>query len=174
MKDSKADSQAFRSYIESRVFTAPPVEIVHMLYQVATDNLKTAIGCLDSNDRMGRARAVTKSQTAIYELMASLDPAVSQSLCGNLARLYDYVQRQIIVGHTRQSAPAFEDALSVLTTLSEGWSGVRASVMGQNQATNVELYPAPDAKSEAAPQRSINRLYSELAQRPELALEVSC
>jgi flagellar protein FliS len=161
MSDPRTDSQAFRAYTESRVLMAPPVEVVHMLYQVATDNLNIAIACLESGDNMARARAVTKAQEAIHELTAGLDPTVSENLCRNVADLYDYVQRQIVMGHTRRLKQSFEDALAVLNTLAEGWSGVRASVMGQN----TDVPDSPPDGTEPAAEKQISRLFAEFPQQ---------
>jgi flagellar secretion chaperone FliS len=174
MNDAKLDSQAYRDYIEGRILSAHPVEIVHLLYQVAIDNLKTAIACLKSGDNFARSQAVTKAQGAVYELMAALDSAASPSMCRNLAELYDYVLREIIAGHTRRSERAFEDALGILTTLAEGWSGVRTHVLGANRAAGAESHSVPEEQAEAAPEAEINQLYSEPPQVPEAARDWSC
>src|ERR1700691_4997532 len=118
MTEAKADSQAYVGYIEGRILSAHPVEIVHLLYQVAIKNLNTAIACLKTGDNFGRSRAVTKAQEAIRELTCALDPKVEAPFMRNLTELYDYAQRAIIAGHTRRSEQAFVDALGVLKILS--------------------------------------------------------
>jgi len=178
MADAQQDSQAHRDYQESRILSAAPVEIVHMLYQVAIDNLKTAIACLKSDDNFARARAVTKAQMAIHELTAALDPGASPSLCRNLSELYDYAQRQIIAGHTQRSERSFEDALKVLNSLAEGWSGVRASVMNNAAAgpesQDTKGLSVPEEHPEAAPEEAITHLYREPPQDPETTRDWSC
>jgi flagellar protein FliS len=179
MTDAKPDSQGYRDYIESRILSAHPVEVVHLLYQVATDSLEAAIACLKSGDISGRSKAVNKAQMAVYELMAALDPTASAAMCRNLAELYDYVEREIIAGHLQRSEAAFRNALGVLTTLSEGWSGVRTSVMGDNRAASDELQSAAEEQSGAAPETGISHLYSERlyadpAQDPPTARDWSC
>jgi flagellar biosynthetic protein FliS len=174
MNDAKTDSQAYRDYIESRVLSAHPVEIVHQLYQVAIDNVETAIFFLKSGDNFGRSRAVTKAQAAVHELLAALDPTASASMCRNLAELYDYVLREIIAGHTRRSERSFRDALGVLTTLSKGWAAVRTRVLGDDQAAGAELPSIPEEQSEAAPETEISRLYTEPPQVPATARDWSC
>jgi flagellar biosynthetic protein FliS len=173
MTDAKTDSQAYRHYIEGRIRSAHPVEIVHLLYQVAMDNLRSAIALLRSGDHIGRSRVVTKAQTAVHELMAALDPAASAAMCRNLAELYDYVLREIITGHMRQSEEAFENALGVLTTLSEGWSGVKTNVLGDDKSPEGELQSEPEEQLEAAPEKQVSRLYSE-PQSPATGQDWSC
>jgi flagellin-specific chaperone FliS len=158
MTEDKADSQASRGYIEGRILSAHPVEVVHLFYRVAIDNLNLAIACLKTGDNFGRSRAVTKAQRAVNELMVALDPTVPAPFTRNLAELYDYIQRAIIAGHTRRSEQAFQDALGVLNILSEGWSGVEANVMG---AAKAERQNAPEEQSEATPEKEISHLYAE-------------
>jgi flagellar secretion chaperone FliS len=171
MTDANTDSQAYRGYTESRILSAHPVEIVHLLYRVAIDNLQIAVACLKTSDIPGRSRAVTKAQEAVQELMVALDRAASPSISRNLAELYDYVLRQIIEGHTRRSEKAFEDALRVLKILSEGWSGVKANVMG---GADAESSSVPEEQTEAEPRKEVSRLYAEPAQDPETARDWSC
>jgi flagellar secretion chaperone FliS len=167
MTDAQADSQIHRDYMENRVLSAPPVEIVQMLYQVAIDNLNTAIAYLKTDDNLGRSRAVTKAQQAVDELLFALDHAAGASFSRNLADLYNYVRREIIAGHTRRSERAFRNALGVLKILSEGWSEVKTRVLGDNQT-------AEERPSEPAPVTEVSQLYSEPVRDPETARNWSC
>jgi flagellar secretion chaperone FliS len=169
MTNARLASQAYRDYIETKVLSAHPVEIVQMLYQVAIDNLNAGLDCLKTGDIFGRSRAVSKAQSAVHELMFALDPKVSVPITRNLAELYDYVQRQIIAGHTRCSEQALKNALAVLTTLSEGWSGVRTTVMPGAQSQT-----ATEQQTAAAPKTGISPLYAEPPLAPAAARDWSC
>jgi flagellar protein FliS len=148
-------TDAHREYTQSRVLTADPVEIVHLLYQIAIDNLNTAIACLQTGDIFGRSRAVTKAQGAVDELMFALDRKVDAPFSRTLADLYAFIRLQITAGHVRRTERAFRDALRVLTTLSEGWDGVRTRVSGDNQTAGTEELP------EATRQAKFGSLYAE-------------
>src|SRR5216684_4461337 len=130
MKTDVVIDRARRDYLENRILTAHPLEIVEMLYHTAMDALGTAISNLNAGDVMLRAGAVSRAQEAVNELAIALDHSAGASFSRTLAELYAYVQQQIIKGHTKQSEPAFREALSILTTLLEGWSQVRATVCG--------------------------------------------
>lgn len=131
MNDPQMMEQARRDYLESRILAAHPTEIIEMLYQVAVDSLREAIEQLKSGDRFARSRAVTRAQEAVHELAVSLDPSVKAPFTHRLAGLYQYVLREITMGHARQSEREFQDALSVLTTLAAGWSEVRRQICDQ-------------------------------------------
>src|SRR5579862_3586564 len=142
--DDRILSLANREYLESRILSTPPTEIVQMLYQVAIDQINTAIDCLKSGDAFARARAVTKAEEAVDELILSLDHSVGASFTKSLADLYAYVLRQIVAGHSRQSEQAFRDALTILTSLADTWTKVRANLAAQNATDEAAIATIDD------------------------------
>ena len=145
MTDQYTAQRAHRDYIESQLEASHPVEIVYGLYQVAIDNVRAAIAHLKSGNAFARANAVTKAEFAVDELILCLDRSVDAPFIKTLDGLYGYVLRQIVAGHSKKSEKAFREALSILTTLSEGWGGVKDQVCGS------AVSPAAYAQSSSAP-----------------------
>jgi len=147
--------QAQRDYLESRVLSAQPAELIEMLYQVAIQSLKKAIGHLKSNDALARAGEISRAQEAVNELMAALDHSVGAAFTQTLASLYAYVQTQILKGHAGPSEEALQRAIGILNTLQEGWSGVCVELTKTNQpmASPAALYE-PDQPEEISPASS--------------------
>lgn len=143
--------QAQREYMESRVLSAQPVELIEMLYQIAIGSLKKAIIHLKSGDAMARSREVTRAQESVNELMAALDHSVGASFTNTLAALYVYVQQQILKGHAGPSEDALHRACGILTTLQEGWNGVCAEVAKARQAAPHPAQPSESDASEEHP-----------------------
>jgi flagellar protein FliS len=133
VQSSDPVQQAQREYLESRVLSAQPAELIEMLYQVAIQSLQKAIGHLKSGDAMARSREVTRAQEAVNELMAALDHSVGASFTQTLASLYAYVQQQILKGHAGPSEDALHRAVGILSTLEEGWKGVCLDLAKANQ-----------------------------------------
>ncbi|HYV63631.1 MAG TPA: flagellar export chaperone FliS [Bryobacteraceae bacterium] len=161
--------QAQREYLESRILSTQPAELIEMLYQVSIQSLRKAIGYLKSGDAMARSREVTRAQEAVNELMAALDHSVGASFTQTLAALYAYVQQQILKGHAGPSEEALQRAIGILATLQEGWSGVCADLAKANQAVpqlvqHSELEyaeePSPGAEDRSA------EYYQEAVPRP--------
>jgi len=145
VQSSDPVQQAQRDYLESRVLSAQPAELVEMLYQVAIQSLKKAIGHLKSGDALARAGEVSRAQEAVNELMAALDHSVGASFTQTLASLYAYVQQQILKGHSGPSEDGLQRAIGILSTLEEGWSGVCAELAKANEPVKP---PAPLAEPE--------------------------
>jgi len=152
--DYESARQAHRDYLESRVLGAHPIEVVEMLYQVAIDNVNLAITHLKAGDALARARAVTKAEQAVDELVLAVNPSVQASFTSTLVDLYHYVLQRIIRGHAQQSEQAFRDALNVLTILAEAWSELKAKELEKPEApaANTALaHDEPAAELEPGP-----------------------
>ena len=145
VQSSDPVQQAQRDYLESRVLSAKPAELVEMLYQVAIQSLRKAVGHLKSGDALARAGEITRAQEAVNELMHALDHSVGASFTQTLASLYAYVQQQILKGHAGPSEDALQRAIGILNTLEEGWSGVCAELAKANQPATP---PAPHVEPE--------------------------
>ena len=141
--------QAQRDYLESRVLSAQPAELVEMLYQIAIQSLKKAIGHLKSGDALARAGEISRAQEAVNELMTALDHSVGASFTQTLASLYAYIQQQILKGHAGKSDEALQRAINLLTTLQEGWSGVCTELAKANQPAAAPIpYVEPEQLEE--------------------------
>jgi flagellar protein FliS len=141
--------QAQREYLESRILSAQPAELIEMLYQVGIQSLKKAIGHLKSGDAMARSAEISRAQEAVNELMAALDHSVGASFTQTLASLYAYVQTEILKGHAGPSEDALQLAIGILNTLQEGWSGVCTQLAKANQPVKAPAqYVEPDQPEE--------------------------
>jgi len=134
VQSSDPVQQAQREYLESRVLSAQPAELVAMLYQIAIQSLRKAIAHLKHGDAMARSSEVTRAQEAVNELMAALDHSTGAPFTQTLAALYVYVQQQILKGHAGPSEEALHRAIGILSTLEEGWQGVCAELAKVTQA----------------------------------------
>ena len=150
VQSSDPVQQAQREYLESRILSAQPAELVGVLYQIAIRSLRKAIGHLKSGDAMARSGEVTRAQEAVNELMAALDHSAGASFTQTLAALYVYVQQQILKGHAGPSEEALHRATGILSTLEEGWQGVCAELAKANQPAQPAHYEPAQAEEEMA------------------------
>ncbi len=142
----EAIAQVRRDYLQNQAMVTSPTEIVHLLYKVAIDNMNKALDCLKSGDALARARAVTKAEEAVDELILALDHSAGAQFTRTLADLYAYILQQMMNGHARQSEQAFRDALTILESLSETWSQLRAKLNADAEAKDA---PESGAVSDA-------------------------
>jgi flagellar biosynthetic protein FliS len=77
------------AYLESRVLSAEPIELVRMLYQAAIDAVRNARRHLQAGDIAARSNSINKACAILAELQSSLDHERGAELASRLDSLYD-------------------------------------------------------------------------------------
>lgn len=113
------------AYLESRVFSAGPVELVHMLYQAAGQAVRDARHYLAQGEIADRSRCINKACEILMELTNSLDHKQGAEIARRLNQLYDYMLGQLIDANVRQADAPLAEVLGLLETLGEAWSASR-------------------------------------------------
>src|SRR5438105_10678788 len=104
MKSNRHDA-----YLESRVLSADPVELVHMLYQACVQAVREARHHLAQGEIAERSRAINGACEILMELNGALDRQRGGDLSVRLAQLYDYMQTRLLDANMQQSdAPLAE------------------------------------------------------------------
>jgi flagellar secretion chaperone FliS len=119
-------NRAQEAYINQRILSADPVDLVCMLYAGASEAVEMARARLKARDIRGRSSAITKALRILFELAGTLDHQRAPELSRNLAALYDYMQRRLIEANLRQEDPPLAEVLNLIQTLGEAWKGVSA------------------------------------------------
>jgi flagellar secretion chaperone FliS len=112
---------AHDAYLESRVMSASPVELVGMIYQTATSAVRDARRHLAEGETLERARAISRASNALIELTTVLDLERGGEIAARLAQLYDYMLRRLQEANLRQLDEPLTEVLGLLATVSEAW-----------------------------------------------------
>lgn len=120
--------QPHNAYLESRVLSAGPIELVRLMYQAAIAEVRGARTHLQSGDIRGRSKAVAKACAILTELTVSLDRKLGGEYAERLADLYGYMMRKLTEANFRQSEELLAEVLGLLTTLLEGWEGMQSQL----------------------------------------------
>jgi flagellar protein FliS len=111
-------------YLESRVLTADPLELVRMLYQGAIGAVREARQYLEEGKIFERSRSISRAIAILTEFTLALDHERGGEIAGHLAGLYDYMQKRLLEANFKQIGAPLEEVLDLLMTLSEGWVGI--------------------------------------------------
>ena len=125
---------AHDAYLESRILSADPIELVQLLYQAAMSAVQDARQHLANGAILERSRSITKAGGILRELATSLDHERGGEISASLSRLYDYMQRRLLEANLKQSDPPLAEVLGVLSTLSDGWNSLRSQETQQPEA----------------------------------------
>ena len=115
---------AHDAYLESRILSASPLELVRLLYQACTGEVREARRYLAEGDIAARCRCISRAHCILTELALSLDHERGGELSTRLARLYDYMQRRLLEANFRQEDAPLSEVLGLLATLGEAWSDI--------------------------------------------------
>ena len=117
-------SNAHNAYLESRILSASPTELIRLLYQAAISEVREARCHLQTKDIRGRSKSISKAHAILAELTIVLDHKRGGKIAERLAQLYDYMMRRITEANFKQTDEPLAETLGLLSTLLEGWEGV--------------------------------------------------
>ena len=118
-------ANSLRSYKTIAARTAPPGQLVVMLYDGAIRFLECALAGFEYDDPKEFNEAINnnviRAQGIINELDCSLDLAQGGELAATLRRLYHYMNNQLTHSNARKSPEGIRDTIQRLSTLREAW-----------------------------------------------------
>lgn len=129
-----------KAYLESRVLSADPVDLIAMSYEFATLRVRQARSALAEGDIAARSKAISKTIAILGELESSLDYKLGGEIAYNLGRLYRYMTERLTHANVRQADKPLAEVESLLETLGEAWQSISARPGG-----TAEVAPDSDA-----------------------------
>ena len=115
-----------QSYKTISLQTAPPGQLVLMLYEGAIKFLERARMGLELDDPLEMNETVhnniSRAQDIIHELNNTLDMEQGGKLAVVLRDLYGYLERRLFESNIRKDEEGIVEVIERLTTLQEGWS----------------------------------------------------
>jgi flagellar secretion chaperone FliS len=138
---------AHDAYLESRVLSAGPIELVRILYQTTANAVREARRHLETGDVLARSRAISKASQALLELTGSLDFSSEGEIANRLAQLYSYMLCRLTDAHFQQTEAPLTEVLALLATLSEGWEAIGTTSPPPVEAANPWAHAAPQPET---------------------------
>jgi flagellar protein FliS len=116
-----------KAYLETRILSADPVELINIFYEYAILYVQEARDNLARKDIAARSKAIVKAIRIVSELEAALDHAAGGEIAANLGRLYAYMRSRLMTANVRQQDAPLAEVESLLKTVAKGWQGVSAA-----------------------------------------------
>lgn len=114
-------SSAFDQYRQTAIQTAPPEQLVVMLYDGAIRFLEQAkLGLQEGKDV---SEALSRAEDIIVELASSLNRGAGE-VADNLARLYDFWIQWLLQAQIRRDTTKIDEVLGMLRDLREAWASI--------------------------------------------------
>jgi len=139
--------QPFRSYRTIATQTAPPGQLVLMLFDGAIRFLEQALTGFSHEDplefNLTINNNIIRAQDILNHLDNSLDMAQGGELAATLRRLYNYMHRQLTASNIRKSPEGIHDTLERLTILRSAWD----EMLQQQNGRGPQSGPSPFQRS---------------------------
>ena len=120
------------AYLEGRILSAGPLELVSLLYQGALDSVHDARKYLADGDIPARSKAISKVTAILSELEASLNHEAGGSISRGLADLYQYMRLRLLEANIRRDDAILAEVQSLLATMAEAWRGIQKAPESKN------------------------------------------
>ena len=138
-------TKAWKSYHQTATLTAPPGQIILMLYDGALRFLGRALAGFDCEDPGELNMAVNNNLQRAQEIIRELDCALNLEKGGDLAqtlhRLYEYFDDRIQASNLKKQSTGIEEVVKHLNELREAWATMLRGDTGIALAANDALQP---------------------------------
>jgi flagellar protein FliS len=114
-----------QAYLETRVLSADPLELICLLYQHAIEAVRDARAHMASGEIAPRSQAITKAIGILGELNLSLDHGAGGAISSNLEQLYNYMMVRLTEANIRKQEAPLREVEVLLSTLAEAWKETR-------------------------------------------------
>jgi len=123
---------------ETGVSSARPIDLVVMVYARLLDHLRSAQ--LQMAEGTDASDSLTKAVELITTgLEACLDKTQGGEIAENLAVIYDWASREILLARLRRDAEKLQGVINALQPLSEAWREHAGLTNDQTKAANQPL-----------------------------------
>jgi flagellar protein FliS len=112
------------AYHETNIMTGDPMRLVILCYEGAIDSLKLAKERFIAKDFESKAKAITKANDIINELMQALDFERGGEVAKSLDAVYNYTLRRILEGDLKKDLSVLDEAIRILEELKSAWEQI--------------------------------------------------
>jgi flagellar protein FliS len=109
----------------TRVSEASPHQLILQLFEGAIQSVRFAKACIQRNDKVRKAQALSKAGAIVSELQKSLDLERGGELAVRLEILYDFMVRTIFEANLNDDVIKLDDVVQTLSDLSAAWSQIK-------------------------------------------------
>jgi flagellar protein FliS len=141
---------AMDAYLESRILSADPIELVNLLYQTCTGAVREARVHLEGGKIAARSQSITQASEILLELIASLDHERGGEISQGLGQLYNYMLRRLTEANFQQSDAPLAEVLGLLCTLKEAWEELKPQEKPMAESRWAQPLPSDAAPAYAA------------------------
>lgn len=121
-------------YAQATYESAPPIKIVHMMYEGALRAIEQAEALDPAAEAGAFSEKLNRADAIVSELRISLEPSHAPDLAAQLNSLYLFVESQIREAFLERTAAPLRSAREVLSTLLDAWQAIEVGEASTSEA----------------------------------------
>jgi flagellar protein FliS len=114
----------YQQYRATKVETAGSVDLVVMLYQGAVKFIRLSLEALERADPKAAHANLVRAQDIIVELLGSLNREAGGQIAVQLASVYDYCFRQLVLANVKKDPAPAREVLGIIRDLGTAWQQI--------------------------------------------------
>jgi flagellar protein FliS len=115
------------AYRQSSILTAPPAQLVVMLYDGARRFLHQASSAMREGNRLLADQRLRRAEAILSELQATLDAERGGEIASRLEGIYVFCKAELLRSRADQNASRVDFVRDQLTELREAWAQLAAA-----------------------------------------------
>lgn len=112
---------AMDQYRQSHIMTASPEKLVLLALNGVLRFMKGALAAHGRQDWIAFTQQMNRSEDLLLELLSALDVERGGELAENLAAIYAFVIRQLLLANLKRDAHLVEQLIPVINNIKEAW-----------------------------------------------------
>lgn len=113
------------------VAASDPHRLIVMLLDGALERIVTARGCMQRNETSEKARLINRAVSIVGELRNSLDLSKGGQIAANLAELYDYMCRRLLLATSENKPEMLDEVSTLLHEIRSAWLAIAPEGRGR-------------------------------------------
>lgn len=113
------------------VAASDPHRLIVMLLDGAVERIAKARGCMQRNETAEKARLINRAVSIVGELRNSLDLRNGGQIAANLAELYDYMCRRLLLANTENKVEVLDQVGTLLHEIRGAWLAIAPEGRGK-------------------------------------------
>jgi flagellar protein FliS len=115
-----------RINVETSMHTIDQHQIVSLLFDGMLQSLATARGALARGDVPAKCNAIARALRIVEEgLSTGLDRVDGGELAANLAALYDYCTRRLILANAQNDDAILQEVQALIEPVAQSWKAIK-------------------------------------------------
>jgi flagellar secretion chaperone FliS len=106
------------------VAASDPHRLIVMLMDGAIERIATARGCMQRSETAEKARLINRAVSIVGELRNSLDLRKGGQIAANLAELYEYICRRLLVATAENRIEMLDEVSTLLHEIRSAWLAI--------------------------------------------------